>query len=398
MIIFWIILIIAALAFLIVLDYQLGKKYHEKKDTLKKYPLRSGDITIFTGGDDLFPSYFSDIENAHSSIHILFFIVKDDAISHKFFELLEKKARAGVDVRLLLDWIGGHHVSKNCIKSLKRAGVQVIFSHRLKFPFTFYSLQQRNHRKITVIDEEVGYIGGFNIGKEYLNQNPSLSPWRDYHLRISGDSVHDLQYEFSINWYEESGHQLDLATPELQSESGNVKHQFLSTGGTDLEKMIGDWIDQAHSDIKIGTPYFIPTENIHRKLIAAIKRGVRITVLVPKKPDHMLVKEASFCYFRDLLRHGVNIYQYSTGFYHAKIIVIDHKLCMIGTANFDRRSFLLNDEISCLIYDETFIKKALTIFTYDLQHGNLLTKEDLYHLDLVTKVKEWSARAVSNFL
>ncbi|MDQ0177517.1 cardiolipin synthase [Bacillus chungangensis] len=397
----WILIISIIIIAWCVVDFHLGKRLHRKKLRKREYPLRNGELTFITTGKDLFNMFFSDIQHAASTIHILFFIVKNDKISMEFMTLLQKKAKEGVQVRLLLDWAGSRfHVSRKTLQQLKAAGVEIEFSHQPSFPFYFFSLQQRNHRKITVIDGKIGYTGGYNIGKEYINLDPVLSPWRDYHLRITGESVGDLQQEFLIDW--ERIHHIDgkihSISPSPSLTAHHVQHRFFPSEGQYLEEEFGDLIDGAKQSIEIGTPYFVPTKILFEKLLAAVRRGIAVTILIPNKSDHSLVKEASFRYLRPLLREGATVYQYMNGFFHAKVMIIDRNMCDIGTANFDRRSIALNHEVNCFIYDQAFTDQVASVFQKDILHSELLTLRDLQQTTWITKIKELTAWMIQDYL
>ncbi|MCM3239843.1 cardiolipin synthase [Heyndrickxia oleronia] len=377
-------------------DYFLGKRNYQLHCRKRSYPKRQGDIHLINCGKDLFSSFFSDINQAKKSINILFYIVKNDQISKEFLKLLEKKALQGVKVRLLLDWLGSHNTSKDLIYRIKQAGVEVSFCHRPRLPFFFFTLQQRNHRKCAIIDGEIGYLGGYNVGKEYIDNDPVLSPWRDYHLRIKGESLQDLHEEFFVNWYRATGESSEKLQPG--NINGTMKHCLFPTEGIRLEEQICQLIDSAQDTIYIGTPYFIPSAKVMKRLIAALNRGITIKIIVPKKSDHLLVKEASFRYFRTLLAQGAHVYQYLNGFYHAKVIIIDTTVCQIGTANFDRRSLFLNHELNCYIYDQDFIERMIKVVEKDILDSHKLYKEELARTSLLTKAKEMGARIIADIL
>ncbi|WP_027408057.1 cardiolipin synthase [Anoxybacteroides tepidamans] len=370
MVALWIIII---LLLLIILDEQAGRKWRVaiKK---KKYPIRRSDATLFTNGKHLFADYFQTIQQAKHHIHILFYIVKTDEISQQFFSLLKQKAQEGVEVRLLVDWVGSFGLPKQTIRSLEKSGVHFAYSRKPTFPYFFYQLNRRNHRKITVIDGKIGYIGGFNIGKEYIGQSTDFGDWRDYHLKISGEGVKDLQTEFLYDW--EAATRKKLADRNRYfptTEKGSINHQFISTNGEGLADDFIDLIEQAKQQIIIGSPYFIPGKKVMKALLDALERQVEVTILVPLKADHPFVKEAAFPYFYRLLKAGAHIYRFYQGFYHAKTIIIDKKVCSIGTANFDKRSFFLNGEMNCFIYDHSFIKQMKNVLKYDLSRSERLT-------------------------
>lgn len=383
----------------LVLDFSLGKKKHLSIVSRRETAIIHGNFDIFTHGKKLFADYFHELRNAKKHIHVLFYIVKDDAISQEFLSILKEKAQAGVEVRLLIDRLGSWKVRKAAVKSLQEAGVRFAFSNTIKLPFLFYSSQIRNHRKITIIDGEIGYLGGFNVGKEYIDEEPSLGIWRDYHLKITGRSVNFLQSEFLIDWHEYAGEDI-MGNPAYfpTLADGPVRHQFIPTEANQLEQNYLRLIQKATHSMIIGTPYFVPCHKILAELLAAIKRGVQLSVIVPYTADHLLVQEASFRYLRKLMRAGAVVYQYKKGFYHAKTLVIDDKLCDIGTANFDKRSMYLNKEINCYIYDPAFIERLMDILKKDIDDSKPLTLAELNKPNPVRTIKEGIAAAVSYFL
>lgn len=395
----WIVFLIAAvLTVWLFTDFFFGRVQHLKKIKTTHFPERESDLAIFAKGPELFADLFSEINRAKQHIHILFYIVKDDKISQEFLEILKKKAREGVEVRLLVDWVGSD-LKRKSIKDLKDAGVAFAYSHVPALPFLFYSSQLRNHRKITVIDGQLGYLGGFNIGKEYNDQDEKLSPWRDYHLKMVGEGVRDLQVEFLNDWRRAAKVNLlqDKAYfPEL--EKGKIPLQLVPTEGTALEEMMAKLISRAEVSIFIGTPYFIPSRKVFSSLREALKRGVAITILVPSTADHILVKEASLPYLRALLKEGADVYQYLKGFYHAKSLIVDDQICDIGTANFDKRSMFLNSELNCLIYSPEFIKEVRLVIAEDLLNSRKASISDLNPVNLLISLKETAAKTISYFL
>jgi len=394
-IVFW---IAAVLAVWVPADFFLGRAQHLKKMSKNHFPARKSDMELITRGPDLFADLFSEIKQAKQHIHILFYIIKNDKISQEFLELLKKKAQEGVEVRLLVDWVGSG-LKRKTIKALKASGVAFAYSNTPRLPFLFYSSQVRNHRKITVIDGHTGYLGGFNIGKEYNDQDKKLSPWRDYHLKMKGEGVRDLQIEFLSDWRRAAKiNLLHNAAYFPVVEKGASRHQLIPTEGTMLEKLISDLIERSRTSILIGSPYFIPSRKVFSLLRAAIKRGVAVTILVPLKADHILVKEASHPYLRTLLKDGADVYQYLKGFYHAKVLIVDDQICDIGTANFDKRSMFLNDELNCMVYDPAFIKKTRQVIAEDLLDSRQASLKDLSPVSLLLSIKETAAKTISYFL
>ncbi|MDQ0413917.1 cardiolipin synthase [Mesobacillus stamsii] len=391
----WVLIaILAGLALWLYADFQLGRKKHLKTAQTNQLPVRESRLTIFAEGPKLFDDLFYELKNAKQHIHILFYIVRDDKISQEFLAILTERRKAGVEVRLMVDWVG-NGLKRKTIQSLKDVGVEFAYSQMPKLPFLFYSSQVRNHRKITVIDGKTAYLGGFNIGKEYINQDPKLSPWRDYHLKVTGEGVFDLQTEFLEDWRAAAKvHLLQNKAYFPSLAKGEIQQRFVPTEGILLEEMMAKLISQAKTSIFIGTPYFIPSKKVFQLVREAINRGVSVTVLVPFVPDHMLVKEASYPYLRTLIRDGADVYQYVKGFYHAKVLLVDEEVCDMGTANFDKRSMFLNYELNCLIYDDAFIKKVKNILAEDLMNSRKATLADFSRGAL----KEKTASMISYFL
>ncbi|PLS18372.1 cardiolipin synthase [Bacillus sp. M6-12] len=399
-IVFIIIMALALAALWLRIDFLHGKKMHEQKYKRKDYPIRHADFTFFTEGNKLFSDLFEEILQAKKHIHLIFYIVREDSIGHQFFSLLKAKAEEGVQVRLLLDWVGSHTINPRIIKDLRDAGVHFSFCQVPRFPYLFYSSQVRNHKKICIIDGRLGYLGGFNIGDEYIGADTKLSPWRDYHLKMTGEGVKDLQAEFLQDWLNATGEDLrsDSSFHWTEERIGKCQHQFMSTEGIGLEDNYQRLIRMSEKKIVIGTPYFIPSDRLMSALVDALGRNVEITIIVPQIADHALVQEASFPFFRKLLKHGANILQFQHGFYHSKIILIDDKVCDIGTANFDKRSLFLNHEMNCYVYDQSCIHALKKELDKDILGSTPISKELLDNPDLYGKFKELCALLISNFL
>ncbi|WP_332692103.1 cardiolipin synthase [Halalkalibacter lacteus] len=391
-----IIIVIAILAWLRI-DFVLGLTQQRKEATRHVQKTRYSDVTLLPTGDDFYKRLFADIEQATNHVHLLFYIIKDDHISEKMLKILEGKAKEGVTVRLLVDKLGSH-IPKKQLKQLKKAGVYFAYSHPISLPYLFFTLNRRNHRKLAIMDGKIGYIGGYNVGDEYLGRDPKFGPWRDFHLRLDGDGVQDIQEQFIEDW--QTAKQTCMVTenhyPPLKK--GPIPLRILPTDGVYLEETFIDLIKQAKESIIIGTPYYIPGKALQKELIAASERGVDVKLIVPKKGDHPLVKEAAFPYFEPLLKTGVSVYQYYRGFFHAKVLVIDDQVCDIGTANCDQRSFHINHEINCLIYDSDFIQQAIREMEHDISISERLTLEAYQKRPLSQKGKEKVATLISGLL
>ncbi|WP_181347766.1 cardiolipin synthase [Thalassobacillus sp. CUG 92003] len=351
------------LIFLIVLDFKTGRRNHRQHQPLHiLYPKRTGDYRFYKTGPAFFDDLFQDIRDAKQQIDVQFFIVKQDELSQEFLRLLKQKANEGLTVRLLLDRLGSSGFTTGIIHHLEQSGIQFHFMQKPSFPYFFYKLNQRNHRKITVIDERITYTGGFNIGKEYVGKDAIMGNWRDYHIRLVGTVVTDLHQIFFHDWQLTTGEEHQ---PKSDQPSGQHDFQVLATDGEGLASYLLEEIQQAEREILISSPYFIPSQALMDAIKQACQRGVEVTVLAPLKSDHPLVKEGGIPFMKKLVQAGGNLYLFDNGFYHAKMVMIDQKSCTIGTANFDQRSFFLNKEVSLMTGDETLIEDLRNRFFLD---------------------------------
>ncbi|ARK32799.1 cardiolipin synthase [Halalkalibacter krulwichiae] len=395
----WIMTLLILIAIIVWLriDFKLGLRQQRREATRHVQKTRYSKVDLLPTGDDFYKRLFADIQQATDHVHLLFYIFRDDHIGNKMLKALEDKAKEGVVVRLLVDKMGCK-ITKKKKKDLKKAGVLFAHSHPLSFPYIFFTFNRRNHRKLAIIDGRVGYIGGYNVGDEYLGRDPKFGPWRDFHLRLDGDGVQDLQEQFLEDWQTAKQKYSKEASHYPPLNKGDIPLRILPTDGTYLEETFIDLVRQAKETLIIGTPYYIPGKALQKEMIEAAKRGVDVKLIVPKKGDHPLVKEAAFPYFEPLLQAGVSVYQYYRGFFHAKVVVVDDQVCDVGTANFDQRSFHINHEINCLIYDPTFIHGLLTEIKHDIGISERLTIEAYKKRPLFQRGKEKVATLVSGLL
>ncbi|MDV2684554.1 cardiolipin synthase [Alkalihalophilus lindianensis] len=391
-------LVIIVLLFIwLRMDFVLGQKKQRKEATRHTQVTRYGNVNFLATGDDFFEALFADLSQAEHHIHLLFYIFKEDHIGKKALKILADKAQEGVTVRVLVDRFGCE-LSRKTIKQLKKKGVRFAYSHPISFPYLFFTLNRRNHRKLVIVDGRVGYIGGFNIGDEYLGRDPKFGPWRDFHLRLNGDGVQDLQEQFLEDW--QTAKQKFVREEALYPSLREGPHplRILPTDGSYLEESFISLISQAKKTITIGTPYYIPGKPLQKALIEAAKRGVDIRLILPKKGDHPFVKEAAFPYFKDLLVAGIEVYQYYRGFFHAKAIVIDTQMADVGTANFDKRSFHINHEINCLLYDQRIVQVVLDQLEHDIFTAQRMTIETFNSRPFLQRGKEKLATLISGLL
>ncbi|MCT4687183.1 cardiolipin synthase [Vallitalea sp.] len=367
---------------------------------------QNNNVQIVTDGKQKFHILFDEIKKAKNHIHIAYYIMKNDSISYELYDLLKQKALEGVKVRLLGDHIGCRHIKKQTYKELKEAGVEVALFFPSRFKLINSKANYRNHRKIAVIDGEVGFIGGFNVGDEYLGRNKRFGYWRDTHLKIEGDAVIGLQMRFLLDWRNASKKSLESSLDyfkESPSPSlGKIGIQIVTSGPDSINEQIKHgyikMISSAKKTIIIQTPYFIPDESIMEALKIASVSGVDVRIMIPNKPDHMFVYWATYSYIGDLLKYGIRAFTYENGFLHSKMIAVDGKLSSVGTCNFDIRSFKLNFEANAFIYDRQTTRKLEREFEKDLPLCNEITKDDYINRSQRIKMKETISRLFSPIL
>ncbi|PGZ18249.1 cardiolipin synthase [Bacillus cereus] len=360
------------------IDLEMGKKMTSGLEITK---MRTGNFKLYTNGKDFYQNLFEDINRSEKYVYIHFYIVGKDEVSQEFLRLLEKKALSGVDVKLSVDRIGGYKIKKKVIQQLKEKGVKFTFSKKPKLKNLFYSLHQRNHRRITVIDGKVSYIGGFNIGEEYLGKDPKFGRWRDYQLRIEGDGAVDMERKFADDWHADTGEKLSLYKGD--SIQGSAKYQYMFSDGKGLWKEYSGLLKQANKSIVIATPYFVPGKEMISVLQEALQRGVAVKILVPFKSDALLLKQAAYPHLEKMLDGGAEIYQYRDGFFHGKVTIIDDISADVGTANFDMRSFYINTESNCFIYDKAVVAEVWGKLQKDFHDSKRLTDKDF------DKISSW---------
>jgi len=384
----------------------------EQYRNLIRMNLRSGDslytqdngVTIFTDGIRKFADLFRMIEKARHHIHIQYYIFRGDDLGRSLREALIRKAAEGVEVRLLVDHLGTINTPGGFFDELRRGGVEFAYFFPLKLPTLNLRLNYRNHRKLVIIDGVTGYIGGFNVGDEYLGLVPRFGYWRDTHLKLEGSAVLQMQAQFLMDWNVSAKATIGLESPYFPETGGRGKAgiQILSSGPNNTEEQIKNayikMISSAKKSVYIQTPYFIPDESMYAALRIAAMSGVDVKLMMPGRPDHKLVYWASISYFEHMLEAGVSCYVYRKGFLHAKTIVVDGQIASVGTANMDIRSFRLNFESNAIIYDSGAAQELERIFIEDLRHCDQLTHEEYKKRPLSLRFRESIARLLSPIL
>ncbi len=341
-------------------------------------PLLGGNsVRFFTNAAEKFSDLLTDIECAQKHIHIEYYIFADDEIGNKLKNTLIKKSLEGVEVRIIYDGFGSRRTKESFWEDMRKAGIEVEPFLKLVFPRFTSRLNYRNHRKIVVIDGQVGYVGGINIADRYVD-GTEWGPWRDTHIRIEGKGVQGLQSVFLIGWHFVTQTLITSRDyfPELPS-FGDISLQTINSGPLREEQEISYGLLQAIYDAKksifIQTPYFIPPESMSQALIAAAKRGLDVRIMVSKKSDVPLVQLASQSFFEEMLLGGVKVYMYNKGFLHSKMMVFDSSLTLIGSVNFDFRSFEHNFEVEAFIYDKNVAEEAVRLFVEDQHNSGIVS-------------------------
>lgn len=365
----------------------------------------NNDVKIFTEGVEKFNEMMKDIENAKDYVHLEYFIVKDSEIGRRLRELLIKKAKEGVKIRFLYDDIGSFRLffHRDFLQGLKDAGVEVRPFIQAHFPYFHRKFNYRNHRKICIIDGEIGYLGGLNIGDEYVHKNPKFGFWRDTHLRIEGESVYMLQIIFLIDYHIGSDKKVigERLFPPIKYKGDSIIQIVSSGPDNQYESIYNAYfssISQARKTVYIQTPYFIPDDALLTALKTAILSGVDVRIMFPSFPDHKMVYHASLSYLEEILKVGGRVFLYEKGFIHSKTILVDSEIASVGTTNMDIRSFMINFEVNAFIYDTMTIKKLYNIFDQDMKDSRELFYDEIINKPLRTRFMESLARLFSPIL
>lgn len=365
---------------------------------------KNNQILVLNNGEEKFPVLFQELKKAKHSIHLDYYIIKDDHIGSALFDILIQKALSGVKVKVIYDDVGSS-ISKAGLKKLKEAGVQIYPYMPVLFSRLAHKANYRNHRKIVVIDNETGFLGGINIKDKYINPNDIKLYWRDTHIMIQGEAVIDLQYLFISDWYFVSGQKIDLKEVRYKNSfkiKANIPTSILGSdygknNQTIMEAFFG-MITSATKEILITTPYFIPDDAIFNALKITSKSGVTIKLIIPEKPDIKTAFYASQTYLKDLIRSGVEVYYYTKGMMHSKTMIVDRLVSTVGSTNMDQRSFSLNAEVNVFVRDEVVAQKLQFHFEEDLKDCHKLQLEDLRNRPWYVKVLCSIARLIAPIL
>jgi cardiolipin synthase len=348
---------------------------------------------VLVNGDEIFPSMLRGIRSAQSTITFESFIYWSGAIGEDFARALSDKARAGVAVHVLLDWVGSSKMDRRYLHMLREAGAQVIKYHKPHWT-GLGRMNDRTHRKLLVIDGRIGFTGGVGIADEWTGHAQDAKHWRDTHFRVEGPAVGQMQAVFMDNWVKSTGNVLHGPQyfPELDAAGNGLAHMFSSSpsgGSDDMQLMYLMAITAATHCIDLSSAYFVPDKLTINAIVEAAKRGVKVRIITPgKRIDTHTVREASRACWGDLLAVGVEMHEYQPTMFHCKLLVVDAFLVSVGSTNFDSRSFKLNDEANLNIYDRDFARQQTAIFNSDLNRAKRITLDEWRQRPRLEKVLE----------
>lgn len=367
--------------------------------------LNGNEVEVLVDGRATFESIFEGIERAQKYLLVQFYIVRDDRLGQELAERLIARAKAGVKVYLLYDDVGSTGMPKRYRTELREAGVRVAgFNQRHKFLRVYgpTRINYRNHRKIVVVDGEHAWVGGHNVGVEYLGEDPRFGRWRDTHVRVSGPAALGCALLFREDWEWATGESLPANPPETVVTPGDQSVLVMGSGPADkLEECaiaFTDIIGRARERIWIVSPYFVPDTDIRTALYAAKLRGVDVRVMLPNEPDHKLVWLASIAHADAMIEHGVSIYRYQDGFLHQKVVLMDDEIATIGSVNFDNRSFAINFEITLWFADRKTIDDVEAMLLEDFQHCREVGLDEVKSRPLTMRFLTQAARLLSPVL
>lgn len=367
--------------------------------------LGGNDAELLIDGQATFKSIFEGISRGQSSVLVQFYIIRDDDLGKEFAARLIERARAGVAVYLLYDDVGCFWLPRGYKKQLREAGVKVAgFNqrHRILRILGPSQINYRNHRKVMVVDGKEAWVGGLNVGNEYMGLSPIFGRWRDTHVRVAGPAALAAALTFREDWQWATGEVLEPDAPSPIPIAGDQSVLVMPTGPADLLEdcaiAFSEVIARAERRLWIVSPYFVPDVDMQTALYAAAMRGVDVRVLVPRKPDHRLVWLASIAHANRMIRHGVKIYRYTEGFLHEKVILVDDKIAGVGTVNFDNRSFRINFEITLWFTHPEMIEAINEMLEEDLAGSVLLTTGERSRQTLAMRFLSEAARLLSPVL
>ncbi len=358
-------------------------------------------VSVFHEGDAKYATLLKDIENAKSFIHLQYYIVRNDGCGKAVVAALAKKAAQGVTVRFLIDGMGCATTNKSLFKPLTDAGGQLA----IFLPPQLVRLNFRNHRKLAIIDGDIGYVGGLNMADEYLGLSKRFGYWRDCHLRVEGEAAGQMNLRFMMDWNFSAKTPMPMSPeyfPPITKTYGSTGIQTVSSGPDttwhSIQYGYAKMIGEANKSVYIQSPYFVPDDSVLEAIRVAALSGIDVRIIIPAHPDHPFVYWAALSYLGELLKAGVKCYQYEKGFVHSKILMVDGLVASVGTANMDVRSFKLNFEVNAFIYSSETTQVLEAQFLKDLEDCSVIDMAWYERRGNMTKIKESVSRLLAPIL
>jgi cardiolipin synthase len=368
--------------------FAAGKRFvHEENslvyERLARMPFTHGNhVELLIDGEATFNAILDAVDRAEHYILLEFFIVHDDELGRDLKARLLRRAAEGLHICFLYDEVGSNKLPKAYREELRQAGIRIVPFKTTRGWKNKFQLNFRNHRKITIIDGREAYVGGLNVGDEYMGRDPKFGHWRDTHVKLTGPAVQAVQLDWTADWLWSTRDLPDLNWEPAAAPGCDQKVLALATGPADTFENCSlffvNTINSATERVWLTSPYFVPDEAVTKALQLAALRGVDVRIMLPEKPDHILVYLAAFGYLPVEDCPNLNFYRYTDGFLHQKVVLIDRHMVSVGTANLDNRSFRLNFEISILVHDEQFATAAEQMLEHDFAHCRRVRAED-YH-------------------
>jgi cardiolipin synthase len=355
---------------------------------------RTGDLTVLTNGPLFYPAELEAIRGATRSVNLEAYIFDKGKIAGQYLEALTDRAKAGVNVNLVLDAFGSANIGKSFFRPLLDAGGKVSWYNGPQW-YSLMHLDNRTHRELMVVDGKIGFIGGAGIGDQWYSGTNGQPRWRDSAVRIFGEAVYNLQATFAENWLAASGELLmgDEYFPHIHNEHGLISMVVNSTptvgGSTRARILFQLLLASAKRSISITTPYFLPDRGLMEELCRAVERGLRVRILVPgRKSDHMVTRSTSRAGYGRLLKAGAEVYEYKAAMIHAKVLCVDDLWVVVGSTNFDNRSFGINDEVNLAIRDHAVAARFENDTALDLEQSRRVSLEEWRHRPLTERATE----------
>lgn len=390
---------------LAVIDRETGKEWPVQLRAAGM-PFTAGNkAELLIDGEATFDSIFEGIAAAERYVFVQFYIIRHDSLGQRLAAALMERARAGVAVHVLYDDVGSGGLSEEYKDRLRAEGIQIFgFNHRHRFLRVFgpMRINWRNHRKNVVVDGKIGWTGGINVGVEYLGQDPKFGHWRDTQLRLEGPAVSSLSLIFQEDWLWATGEALNVERPSPIDEPGTTPALLMATGPADKFEAcaiaFSDIIAQSRKRLWVVSPYFVPDTDMRTALYAAQLRGVDVRIMLPEKPDHLLVWLASNAHADAMVLHGIGVYRYRRGFLHQKVLLMDDRMAGVGSVNFDNRSFAINFEMTVWMPDPKVVGDVEAMLLRDFTDCREVTRDEVQKRGTVRRFIEQAAKLLSPIL